>query len=78
MATARGDMTVRVVPLNSREAADARVGGSVAERMALVARLSETQWALTRRPLPVYTRATMAVVAVPLCEQADRDEAPVG
>ena len=55
-------MTVRVVPLNSREAADARTGGTVAEWVALVAMLSGMQWALTRRPLPAYSRETMPVV----------------
>ena len=66
MPTARGDMTVRVVPLKSREAGDARVGGTVAERVALVARLSEMQWTLTGKPLPSYTRATMPIVVAPL------------
>lgn len=70
-------MTVRVVPLNSREAADARVEGTVADRVALVARLSEMQWALTGQPLPSYTRETMPVVVVPLREQSGHDEAPV-
>lgn len=78
MPTARGDMTVRVVPLNSREAADACVGGTAAERIALVARLSEQQWTLTRRPFPSYTRATMPVVVVPLRERSGRDETSIG
>ncbi len=54
-------MTVRLVPLHSREASEARVGGSVAERVALVARLSEMLWTRTGRPLPGYTRATMPI-----------------
>ena len=61
MPKARGNMTVRVVPLQSPEAGDARVGGTVAERIALVAALSESHWELTRRPRPRYDRATMPV-----------------
>ena len=55
-------MTVRLVPLHSREASEARVGGSVAERVALVARLSDMLWTRTGRPRPDYTRATMPIV----------------
>ena len=62
----RRDMTVRLVPLDSREAGDARVGGTAAERILLVATLSEMLWAHTRRPLPTYTRATMPVAFTPL------------
>jgi hypothetical protein len=61
MATDRRDMTVRVVPLRSAEAGDSQIGGTVAERPALVEVLSEQQWALTGRPLPTYTRATMPI-----------------
>lgn len=56
------EMTVRVVPLESREAADATVEGTMDERLALVARLSETGWALTGRPTPTYTRAEIPVL----------------
>ena len=66
MGNVRRDVTVRMVPLRSPEASEARVGGSVAERIALVATLSEQSWASTRRPLPTYTRATMPVKLVPL------------
>jgi hypothetical protein len=54
-------MTARVVPLRSDEAGDARVGGTVEERLALVAELSRRAWALTARPIPHYTRETMPV-----------------
>ena len=54
-------MTARVVPLESREASDPRVGGTPADRLALVAQLSNALWARTRRPLPSYTRATIPV-----------------
>jgi hypothetical protein len=59
-------MTARVVPLGSREAGEAPAGGTPAERIALVARLSEDMWKLTRRPLPTYSRATMPVTLRPL------------
>jgi hypothetical protein len=62
-------MTVRVVPLQSDEAGDARVGGSRAERIALVAELSRRMWALTRRPLPSYTRQTMPLRVTHLTDQ---------
>lgn len=66
-------MTVRVVPLDSREAGDSLVGGTVAERIALVATLSQQQWALTGRPRPGYTRATMPIAVVSLRAQSGRD-----
>ncbi len=66
-------MTARIVPLNSREAGEARVAGTIAERIALVAELSEMMWARTGRPLPSYTRATMPVVIRKLGDQADAD-----
>ena len=66
-------MTARVVPLGSREAGDARVGGTVEERLALVAELSEMMWARTGLPLPSYTRATMPVRLTTLEAQGDED-----
>ena len=66
-------MTVRIVPLSSREAGEVRVGGTAAERVAIVARLSELLWAHTRQPLPTYTRATMPVAIVPLGAPPDPD-----
>ena len=73
MATDRSKMTARIVPLHSREAGDARVGGTVAERIALVAELSEMLWARTGRPLPSYTRATMPVVMTTRGPRAPRE-----
>lgn len=73
MPKPRQNMTVRIVPLHSREAGDPTVGGSVAERLRLVAQLSETSWKLTGRRLPVYTRATMPVVVTTLKAQAGRE-----
>lgn len=66
MPKARREMSVRIVPLQSPEAGDARVGGTVAQRVALVATLSFVHWTRTRRPLPGYTRATMPIVLLPL------------
>ncbi len=62
MLNDRSQMTVRIVPLNSREASDARMGGTVTERLAVVAELTELGWALAKLPLPTYTRDTMPVV----------------
>ena len=63
-------MTVRVVPLKSREAADPRMGGSVFERLAVVAELTELGWTLARLPRPTYTRATIPVVITTLAKHA--------
>ena len=65
-------MTVRLVPLQSLEAGEARVGGSAGERVALVARLSEMLWLRTGYPFPEYTRATMPIVVTSLRDQSDR------
>ena len=69
MKSNRRTMTARVVPLRSDEAGDGRVGGTGAERLALVAELSRRMWALTKRPLPSYTRQTMPVRVTTLSEQ---------
>ena len=62
-------MTVRVVPLHSDEAGDGRVAGTVAERLALVGKLSRDVWALTKRPVPTYSRRTMPVRVSALSDQ---------
>ena len=67
----RSQMTVRVVSLHSHEAGDARMGGTVAERVAVVAELTEMGWALARLPLPQYTRGTMPVVVTTLAGHID-------
>jgi hypothetical protein len=72
MATARRDMTARVVPLRSHEAGDGRVGGTVVERVILVGKLSEASWTLTRRPWPTYTRDAIPIAVGPLRKQSDR------
>jgi hypothetical protein len=62
-------MTARVVPLRSDDASDARVSGTAAERLELLAELSRRMWALTERPLPSYTRSTMPVRLSTLADQ---------
>lgn len=69
MKTDRRNMTVRIVPLQSDEAGDARVGGTVAERLALVGELSRRMWRLTKQPLPSYRRQTMPVRVTTLADQ---------
>ena len=65
-------MTARVVPLRAPEASEATVDGTAQERLALVIALSEASWALTGRPLPAYTRATMLLVVTSLKAQTGR------
>jgi hypothetical protein len=62
-------MTVRIVPLASAEASDARVGGTVDDRLSLVRELSRRMWTLTGHPMPVYDRSTMPVKLSTLAEQ---------
>ncbi|MDA1081367.1 MAG: hypothetical protein O2973_06760 [Gemmatimonadetes bacterium] len=65
-------MTARVVALNSPEAGESRVGGTPAERVALVVELSAMLWARTGKPLPDYTRGTMPIVVTTLRASRDR------
>ncbi len=62
-------MTARVVPLGSKEASEPPCPPTVAERIALVTQLSSEAWALTRRPIPSYTRADMPAVVTTLTAQ---------
>jgi hypothetical protein len=66
----RSRMTARVVPLTSAEAADARMAGTMEERVAAVAVLTLEAWRLAGRPFPSYTRATIPVVAATLKDHA--------
>ena len=66
----RSRMTARVVPLSSAEAGAPRMGGTVDERVAAVARLTAEAWALSGRPLPSSTRETMPVVLAKLPDHA--------
>ena len=72
MAT-RKDMTFRRVALQSREAGDARVGGSINDRLALVRELSLSAWQATGKPLPAYDRGMMPFRRARLGERRDRD-----
>ncbi len=69
MKTDRSKMTVRVVALESDDAADARVGGTPAERLSLVSDLSERMWSLTGLPVPEYSRGTIPLKLTTLSEQ---------
>ena len=65
----RSQMTVRIVPLTSDEAGDARVEGTPDERLAVLAELSRRAWQLTGRPMPQYSRRTMPVRVTTLADQ---------
>jgi hypothetical protein len=69
MRSDRKRMTARVVPLGSDAAGDARVGGTAAERLALLSELSRRMWDLTKRPRPSYTRTTMPAKLSTLADQ---------
>ena len=62
-------MTARVVALRSDEASDARVPGTPSERLELLRDLSRRMWALTKRPLPSYSRSSIPVKLTSLSEQ---------
>ena len=59
-------MTVRIVPLRSADASEARVEGTVADRISMVRELSRLSWALTRRVVPEYARSAMPVTITTL------------
>jgi hypothetical protein len=67
----RSKMTFRVVPLGSAEAGDARMGGTIEERVAAVAELTAEAWRLSGRPLPSYTRDTMPVTVSTLRDHVE-------
>jgi hypothetical protein len=69
MKRGRRAMTAHVIPLRSDEAGDARVAGTVDERLALVAELSRRMWAAAGQPFPTYTRQTMPVRLTTLADQ---------
>lgn len=68
----RYDITARVLPLRSAEAAVAIVPGTVAERRAVLREMSEAMWRLSKRDLPEYTRETMPISIRPLREPDKR------
>jgi hypothetical protein len=65
----RNQMTARIVPLQSDEAGDGRVGGTAADRLSLLADVSSRMWELTKRPRPTYTRNLMPVKMTTLADQ---------
>ena len=69
MKNDRHSMTVRIVPLRSQEAGDSRVGGTVTERLALVAELSLRSWSLTGKSMPRYAREVIPFRWTTLAEQ---------
>lgn len=69
MVQKRDDMTGRVVPLGSREAAEPPCPPDIAGRLSLQSRLSREAWELTGRALPSYTRATMPIAIRRLWQQ---------
>jgi hypothetical protein len=69
----RSHMTARVVGLGDHEADDLGTGGTVAERVAAVAQLTELGWALAKLPLPEYNRRTMPMVVTTLTAHAGDD-----
>lgn len=71
MAEDRRNLSARVVSLSSADAADARMGGTVAERVAAVMVLTEEAWRLAGRAFPRYTREETPVTRGTL-----RDHAP--
>ena len=73
MTERREKVTMRRVPLRSREAGDARVEVSLNERLALVTTLSLSAWATTGQPLPEYTRDAIPVRRVRLGADRHRD-----
>lgn len=62
-------MTARVVALGSPESGDRRMGGTVDDRVAAVAELTDLAWRLSGRPFPEYTRATMPIAVRKLQDQ---------
>jgi hypothetical protein len=61
MRTDRSRMTARVVPLQSEEAGDMRMGGTPFARVAAVAELTLEAWRLAGRALRRYRRGTIPV-----------------
>ena len=69
----RNQMTARVVPLESDDAGEGRVGDTPTERLVLLADLSRRMWELTRLPQPDYNRieGTLEKVLVPVISLDD-------
>jgi len=61
----RYDMTARILPRRSAEAASTYVVATRERRIAMVEELSAELWALAKLPLPSYSRAEMPVHITP-------------
>ena len=61
----RYDMTARILPRRSAEAASTYVVAPRERRIAMVEELSAELWALAKLPLPSYSRAEMPVHITP-------------
>lgn len=70
----RRDMTYRIVPLTSDEARDARLGTTVAQRLLMLAELSDLAWTSTGLPFPRYDRRHMPVRLTTLREQGRSEQ----
>lgn len=70
----RRGMTSRIVPLTSEEARDARLGATVAQRLQMLAELSNLAWLATGRPFPRYDRRHMPVRRATLREQGQPEQ----
>lgn len=66
---AKRDITFRVVPLESAEARDARLGSTATQRLEMLAELSRAAWIAGGRPFPRYERRNMPVRLSRLTEQ---------
>lgn len=71
MSNERRKVSARVVSLTSSEAADSRMGGTMAERVAAVMVLTEEAWRLSGRKFPKYSRES-----TPIARGTLRDHAP--
>jgi hypothetical protein len=61
----RYDITARILPRRSAEAASTYVVATRERRIAMVEELSAELWALAKLPLPSYSRAEMPVHIMP-------------
>ncbi len=70
----RGEMTYRVVPLGSPEAASPPPGATAAQCLSMLAELSRATWLATGLPLPHYSRKEMPVKLSTLREQGAQED----
>jgi hypothetical protein len=70
----RRNLTYRVVPLESDEARDARLGSTVNERLDMVIELSRAAWIASGRPFPQYERHNMPIRLSRLSDQGGPDD----